>query len=227
MPATPVDDHNFEARVIDASLDRPVIVAFFTRADPRLTQLETIFIDRAGCFHLAVADPLHAARARVEWALEAAPVWAFRDGWVIRHFDGARLVHLLREWLDAEMPREAERFAREGDASAIAGDPQALELYTTALGCNPDNPRALLGLARIHALRGDWSGALSLATRVPRTDALGMEAERLVEELRTQVDPEGAEAAVRGRRAMNFDDAEAARRIDELDTRRQRKPSSA
>src|SRR5262245_34722661 len=135
MSVTPVDDRSFRARVIDASLDRPVVVAFLTHGDPRLSELETIFIDRAGCFHLAVADPVGAVGARAEWCLEAASVWAFRDGWVTRHFDGERVVDALRDWLDAEMPHEAERFARSGDSSAAAGDPQALELYTTALGC--------------------------------------------------------------------------------------------
>jgi thioredoxin-like negative regulator of GroEL len=225
MPATLADDRSFRREVVEASRERLVVVAFCTRGDPCLTALETVFIDRAGCFHLVAADPAGGARARAEWCPGAASVWAFRDGSPTRRFDGDCPVDALREWLEAEMPREAERFACRGDDSAAAGQPQALELYTIALGCNPDNPRALLGLARIHAFRGDWSGALALATRVPRTDPLGAEAERLLADLRTRVDPEGAEATVRGRRAMNFDDTEATRRIGELDTRRQRKPS--
>src|SRR5262245_56953605 len=136
MPATSVDDGSFRARVIEASQSRPLVVAFFTRGDPRLNALETVFIDRAGCFQFVVADPVHATRARVEWSLDTAPVWAFRNGSVLRHFDGDRLIDELREWLEGEMRREAERFARNADVRAAAGDPLALELYTSALDCN-------------------------------------------------------------------------------------------
>jgi len=222
MHATPVDDRNFASVVREASKKRWMIVAFLERDDDRLADLQLISIDRAGCFHLAVADPQAEALLRSEWWLTEGAVWAFRDAAPVISFDGETLVDDLRDWLETEMPREAERFANQGDWSAAAGDPQAMEHYTTALACDPSNPRALLGLARLHVVRGDSSGALALATRVARDGPLGDQAERLTEELRHHVDPEGAEAALRGRLAMNFGDREAARQLEEMEARRRK-----
>ena len=222
MPATPVDDSNFASVVLDASKERLTIVAFLRRDDQRLADLQVVAIDRAGCFHLTVADPEAEAVLRSEWWLGEGAVWVFRDAAPVICFDGERLVDELRDWLETEMPREAERFAKKGDWSAAAGDPRAMEHYTTALACDPGNARALLGLARLHVVRGDPSGALALATRVSRDGPLGDQAERLTEELRHHVDPEGAEAALRGRLAMNFGDREAARQIEEIEARRKK-----
>src|SRR5436190_589794 len=135
--------------------------------------------------------------------MHATPVDDRNFASVVRDASKERLV------IVAFLERDDERLAelqlisidRAGCFHLAAGDPRAMEHYTTALACDPSNARALLGLARLHVVRGDSSGALALATRVARDGPLGDQAEHLTEELYHHVDPEGAEAALRGRLA--------------------------
>ena len=216
-----VGDDEFERVVCRGSEESLVLAAFLERDDGLVEELERMCIDRGGCFNLAFVLAAQAPRTIRCWNRRGLPaVHAFRDGEQLACFDGPAIVAAARTWLDAALPREAERTAVVAERWSAMGDMRALAAYRQALACDPGCSRALLGRARLHAAVGDHARALALATRVPRADALGGEAAKLAARLRRDVDPEGEEAAVRGRLAMDFGDHEARRQLVDLLERR-------
>jgi putative thioredoxin len=137
-------------------------------------------------------------------------VKAFRDGAVVADFVGTRPESAVRQFIAAVLPTEADRLAREAATKSAADDADAaLRLFGNALALEPRHPAALLGLARVHAARGDDAEALALLERMPAGGPLVRDAERLAAELRTRVDATGDEATLRARVAAQLDDLDA------------------
>ena len=110
----------------------------------------------------------------------------------------------MRQFLGSVLPSEADRLACEGESEAAAGRAAAAETaFTEALRHDARQPRALLGLARLQAARGDLAEAQSLLERISPSASVAREAERFAAELRTQADGTGDEAALRARVAAD------------------------
>jgi putative thioredoxin len=210
-----VGDDDFAREVLERSREVPIVVDFWAPwCGPCRTLgpvLERLAIEHAGAFRLAKVNVDEAPRVAQAFRIQSIPaVKAFRDGAVVAEFVGAHPEASVRQFLTSVVPTEADRDALQGDQRAAAGDRDAAAAaYAAALARDPRHPRALLGLARVHAGKGDDPEALVLLERVPPGTPLARDAERLAAEIRTRVDATGDEAALRARVRVHLDDLDA------------------
>ena len=215
MHTIDVGDRDFEREVVERSRKVPVVVDLWApwcapcRALGPI--LERLADEHAGAFVLAKVNVDEAPAVAQALRVQSIPaVKAFRDGAVVAEFIGARPEPAVRQFIAAVLPTEADRLAREAAAKSAAGDADAaLRLFGNALALEPRHPAALLGLARVHAARGEGAEALALLGRMPAGGPLTRDAERLAAELRTRVDATGDEATLRARVAAHLDDLDA------------------
>jgi putative thioredoxin len=215
MHTMDVGDRDFEREVVERSRTVPVVVDLWApwcapcRALGPI--LERLADEHAGAFVLAKVNVDEAPAVAQALRVQSIPaVKAFRDGAVIAEFVGARPEPAVRQFIDGVLPTEADRLAREAAAKSAPGDADAaLRLFGNALALESRHPAALLGLARVHAARGDDAEALALLERMPAGGPLARDAERLAAELRTRVDATGDEATLRARVAAHLDDLDA------------------
>src|SRR5881397_2645041 len=152
-----VGDHDFEREVLERSKSVPVVVDFWAPwcAPCRALGpvLERLAHDHAGAFVLARVNVDEAPAVSQAFGIQSIPaVKGFRDGALVAEFVGAQPESAVRQFLAAVLPSEADRLAGEGEARAAAGDLAAAEAaFQDALARDGRQPRALLGLARLHA----------------------------------------------------------------------------
>ena len=173
MAVIEVGEADFEARVVEASRETPVVVDFWAGwCRPCLVLgpiLERLAGEHEGRLVLAKVDvdanPGLAARFRVQGI---PAVKAFRDGHVVSEFVGAQPEELVRRFLDDVLPSEADDLVEEAGRSREAGDASAAEaVYRRALEIRPGHEGATVGLARVLAEEGRADEARSLLDRVP------------------------------------------------------------
>jgi putative thioredoxin len=202
-----VGDADFEREVLARSRELPVVVDFWAawcgpcRALGPL--LDRLAEEHAGAFLLAKLDVDRAPATAQRYGVRSIPlVLGFRDGEVVAEFTGAQPEAVVRQFLARLLPSEADGHAREADELAAAGHANAAEeRYRRALALDARHPRALLGLARLHAERGEREAALELLAR-----CADPEAERLSAELRTRAEPVEDEGKLRERLARDASD---------------------
>lgn len=168
-----VGEQDFEARVLEASHETPVVVDFWAGwCQPCLVLgpvLERVAEEHDGQFVLAKVDvdanPALAAR----YGVQGIPaVKAFRDGQVIDEFVGAYPEEGVRLFLAGILPSEAEGVVAEATAAELAGEREAAEkAYRRALEVDPDHEDATIGLARVLIEQGQDEEAEPLLRRVP------------------------------------------------------------
>jgi putative thioredoxin len=219
MPEAPpildVGDREFEQEVLERSKELPVVVDFWAPwCGPCRTLgplLERLATEHAGAFILAKVNVDEAPAVAQAFRIQSIPaVKGFRDGAVVAEFVGAHPEAIVRQFLAALLPSEADRLARDGETRAAAGDDDgASRAFTDALARDPRHPRALLGLARLHVAKGDDADALALLERIPPGIPSARDRDRLAAEIRTRVDATGDEAALRSRVRANPGDLDA------------------
>jgi putative thioredoxin len=209
-----VGDADFEREVLDRSKTTPVVVDFWApwcapcRALGPL--LERLVAEQSGAVVLAKVNVDEAPGVAQAFAIRSIPaVKAFRDGILVAEFVGAQPEAAIRQFLGAVLPTEADRLVREGESLAAGGGADAEARFRAALEREPRHGRALLGLARVLAARGEDSDALALLERVLPSASVAPEADRLAAELRTRADGTGDEAALRARLAADPGDLDA------------------
>jgi putative thioredoxin len=199
-----VGDTDFESAVVERSAKTPVVVDFWApwcgpcRALGPL--LERLTEEHQGAFVLAKVNVDEAPGLSAALNIRSIPmVLGFRDRQVVAEFVGALPESGVREFLSKVLPSEADRLAVEGDEEYAAGRLAEAEAnYRRALALDARGGRALVGLARLHAARGEDAAALELLERV-LTGPLQQEAERLAAEIRVRQGGDGDERALRER----------------------------
>ena len=213
-----VGDADFEREVIERSRGVPVVVDFWApwcgpcRALGPL--LERLADEHAGAFVLAKVDVDQAPAVAQRYGVRSIPlVLGFRDGEPVAEFLGAQPEPAVRQFLARLLPTQGDRLAGEGDELAAGGHANAAEeRYRAAVGLEPRNGRALLGLARVLAERGAVAEALEHLERVVPSGSVGAVAEQLAARLRVRGEAPVDEAVLRARVAARPDDLAA--RID-------------
>jgi putative thioredoxin len=212
-----VGEADFERAVLERSKQVPVVVDFWAPwCGPCRTLgplLERLAEQHAGAFVLARVNVDEAPALAQRHGVRSIPtVIGVRDGALVGEFVGAQPEPVVRRFVEALLPTEADRLSAEADALARDGHANAAEeRYRGALALEARHPRALLGLAHVLGERGDVPAALDLLERVVDGGPLERQAEHLAAELRTRSGQEDApaEAELRARLAARPDDLAA------------------
>src|SRR5437763_6801707 len=180
----------FEADVIEASCERPVVVDFWAPwcGPCRMLGplLERLAGEAGGAWVLAKVNVDQNPAVAARYGVQGIPaVKGFRDGRVVAEFVGAQPEPAVRRFLERLAPSTAGRDVAEGQRRADLGDLAGAEsAFRRALAAQPDHPRALLGLGRVLAESGRVAEAAETLEALPPKTAEAREAGPLLAQLR-------------------------------------------
>ena len=210
-----VTDKDFETAVLERSKQVPVVVDFWAPwcGPCRILGplLERLTAEHQGEFLLAkvnVDDSPHLSGA---FGIRSIPmVLGFRDGRVASEFVGALPESSVRQFLSRVLPSPADKLVLRADELRAAGNlDEAEPLVRKALELEPRSDPALVGLAAIHADRGEDEEALGVLDRVAPGTPLREEADQLAAKIRIRAAGSVDESALRERVEANPADLES------------------
>ncbi len=178
-------DQAFMADVIEASKDVPVLVDFWAPwCGPCKTLgpvIEKLVNQKAGKVRLVKINIDENPQIAGQLGVRSIPaVFAFNDGRPVDAFMGALPEGQIREFIDKIM---AGTDAGQQVAEALDGADQALhagdiggaaQIYAAVINAEPENVRAIAGLARCYLANGDAeraAGTLEMTPQDKRDDA--------------------------------------------------------
>lgn len=176
-----VTDQDFAQEVVEGSRVRPVVVDLWAEWCAPCRQLgpilEGLAKEKAGAFLLAKVDvdsnPVTAQQLN---AMSIPAVKAFRGGDLVDEFTGALPEHVVRPWIEALLPSEADELAADAAVLLEGGDATGAETtYRKALSVDATNRDALVGLGRVLADVGSDKEAREVLNRAlpdPEAEAI-------------------------------------------------------
>jgi putative thioredoxin len=144
----------FEADVVHASSERPIIVDFWAPWCQPCKQLGPILEKLAneynGRFTLAKVNVDENQEVAAAFGVQSIPyVAAVRDGRLAAEFVGVYPEEKLREWLAPLLPSKAEELLKKGQSLESSDAKAALAAYREAAALDPKMDAARVALARV------------------------------------------------------------------------------
>jgi putative thioredoxin len=167
-----VTDATFASEVLEASKSRPVVVDFWAPWCGPCRVLGPI-IERVAASYgdevvLAKLNTDENPRTATQFRIQGIPaVKAFRNGKMVAEFTGALPEPQVRAFFQKLAPSPAERAAREAEELASRDPVEAERRFREVLATSPNNPDAIVGLARILIEQGKSAEAETLLERAP------------------------------------------------------------
>lgn len=188
QPASPwivnTSDGSFEQDVIQRSAEVTVVVDFWADwcGPCRLLGpiLESLAMELDGRFVLVKANLDATPQAAAQFRVQSIPaVYAVRDGRVVDGFLGAMPEPQVREWLNLQLPSDAEQLMAEALAT-LPQDPSAAEmLLRSALMDDPKLDQAKIHLARLFLDQDRIEDAQAMLAELEQRGFLEPDAERI------------------------------------------------
>ncbi len=190
-----VTEANFNEVVIQGSQRVPVVVDFWAPwcgpCKALGPTLEALAIEGKGAWILAKVNSDDNLRLVQAFRVQGIPaVKAVVGGKVVDEFTGAMPRPQLVEWLARFVPA-LERGPTLEDARALEAEgalDEARAMYEAILASDPQQVKAIGGLARISIQRGDLEGARQLVDAVPAARQGEVQDVRIALELSAQLD---------------------------------------
>jgi putative thioredoxin len=209
-----VGEEDFEKDVLERSRQVPVVVDFWAPwCGPCKVlgpALERLAEEQKGDFILAKINVDENPELAGLFQIQGIPaVKIFQDGKIAGEFTGALPEEAVRQWLSRFLPTEADRDAVEAEQLEKGGrTEEAKALYEKILETDANHPKALLGLARIHAAAGADDQALQWLEKVPLTSGERKDADQLAARLTLKSAAHQDEAALRAALAADPENLE-------------------
>jgi putative thioredoxin len=173
------------ASVVERSTQVPVLVDFWaTWCEPckvLLPLMEKLAAEYQGKFLLAKVNIDEQQALATQFGVRSVPtVKMIRDGRVVDEFTGALPESQIRSFIDNHLEQPADRFLAAAEEAWGAGDAaQAEALLRQVMNEIPEDHRAQLMLAELHAVTGRTDEAAQLLATLPADLALSSQAEAL------------------------------------------------
>ena len=209
------NEQNFQQRVMERSMEVPVVVDFWAEwCAPCRTLgpiLEKLAEEYAGGFELVKVDIDKNPRLAQAFRVQSIPlVYAFAGGQPVDGFQGALSAAEVKKFIERLVPAPVQSPIEVARAALEAGDfPLAKEAFEAVLEGKPDAPgEAHLGLARVALAARDAAEATHHLDRIGEADPQYTQAQRLKGVLAFNIDS-GDESALRAAVAANPKDTQS------------------
>jgi putative thioredoxin len=178
------NDTDFEAVVVQASRERPVVVDFWAPwcgpCRALAPVLEKVIAGHGGEVALVKVNIDEAPNLATQFRIEGIPlVIAFRDGKAVAEFAGVYPEPYIRDFIQKLVPTEADKLAAAAKLLETSDPAAAEQQYRKVLEMDRRHEPSLVGLARVLLELGKEAEALALLDEVGETGPLTAERDRI------------------------------------------------